>query len=98
MAKYVCRNCGKTYEYCRGCSLSPIIHKMQGYCSKTCQEEAQNQKIEEVIRKDVEVVIEHEDIPTSEEEIVECPHFFAEIELEEENETDDNEQDYREDV
>lgn len=100
MDKHVCKNpnCGKIFSYCRGCLLSPISYKENGYCSKTCQEEARNQKIEEVIQPDVEVVIEYEDISTSEEEIVECPHFFAEIELEEENETDDNEQDYREDV
>lgn len=66
MAKYVCRNCGVTYEYCRGCLLSPILYKSAGFCSAKCHEEYKNQK--EVIRKDVEVVIEHEDIPTSEEE------------------------------
>ena len=68
MSKYVCRNCGITYEYCRGCLLSPIPYKAIGFCSQKCHDEFKNKQREEVIHKDVEVVIEHEDIPTSEEE------------------------------
>lgn len=64
MEKHICRYCGKTYSYCRGCLLSPISYKENGYCSKTCQETAQNQK--EVIREDVEVVVENKDTSTSE--------------------------------
>lgn len=66
MDKHICKQCGQTYSYCRGCLLSPISYKENGYCSKACQEAAQKQR-EEVIHKDVEVVIEHEDIPTSKE-------------------------------
>ena len=65
MEKHICRQCGKTYSYCRGCLLSPISYRENGYCSKTCQDEAQ--KIEEVIPvEDVEVVINEEDISTFE--------------------------------
>ena len=64
MAQYICKQCGNTYDYCRGCLLSPISYKENGYCSKTCQEAAQNQK--EVIQQDVEVVINNEDTSASE--------------------------------
>ena len=78
MKKHTCKNCGKTYEYCRGCLLSPISYKEAGYCSKTCFEESKAPKIEEVIPVvDVEVVVE-EDTSTSEEDNVEYPYFFAE--------------------
>ena len=66
MKKHICRNCGLTYEYCRGCLLSPISYKENGYCSKICQE-ASKTKIEEVIPKeDVEVVITDRDTSMSE--------------------------------
>ena len=68
MKKHICKNCGRIFEYCRGCLLSPILYKEEGFCSKECSNEFKNKQREEVIRKDVEVVIEHEDIPTSEEE------------------------------
>ena len=76
MEKHICRNCGKIYSYCRGCLLLPISYKENGYCSKACEEASKNQKIEEVIQPDVEVVIEHEDIPTSEEEQQSVLIFF----------------------
>ena len=68
MDKHICKNpdCGKIYSYCRGCLLSPISYKENGYCSNTCQELAQ--KIKEVIQQDVEVVITNKDTSTSEEE------------------------------
>ena len=52
MEKHICRYCGKTYSYCRGCLLSPISYKENGYCSKECQEASK-----EVVQKDVEVVV-----------------------------------------
>lgn len=68
MKKHICRNCGLTYEYCRGCLLSPISYKENGFCSKTCQDISKN-KIEEIIpAEDVEVVITDEGTTTSEEE------------------------------
>ena len=68
MSKYVCRNCGVAYEYCRGCYLSPILYKSMGFCSQKCHDEFKNPKIEEVIQPDVEVVITNKDTPTSEAE------------------------------
>jgi hypothetical protein len=61
MQQHVCKQCKEIYSYCRGCLLRPISYKENGYCSQTCQEAAK-----EVIQQDVEVVIENEDISTSE--------------------------------
>jgi hypothetical protein len=97
MKKHTCKNCGKTFEYCRGCLLSPISYKEAGYCSKACYEESKTPKIEEVIPVvDVEVVIE-EDTSTSEEENVEYPYFFSttedsETDIEEEKTINDHKQ------
>lgn len=69
MKKHICKNCGLVFDYCRGCLLSPIPYKEAGFCSKKCSAEFKTPKqIEEVIQQDVEVVIEHEGISTSEEE------------------------------
>ena len=67
MKKHICKNpaCGKTYEYCRGCLLSPISYRENGYCSKTCQETHKNQK-EVIPTEDVEVFITDRDTSTSE--------------------------------
>lgn len=64
MRKHICKQCQKTYDYCRGCLISPILYKELGFCSQKCHDEFKNQK--EVIRKDVEVVVESEDTSTSE--------------------------------
>ena len=63
MKKHICRNCGATYTYCRGCLISPIIYKEVGFCSQKCHDEFINKK--EVIQQDVEVVITNKDTPTS---------------------------------
>lgn len=63
MEKHICKQCQKTYSYCRGCLLSPISYKENGYCSKECYEASKNQK--EVIQKDVEVVVNNEDTSAS---------------------------------
>jgi hypothetical protein len=66
MKKHMCKQCNRTYEYCRGCLLSPISYKEHGFCSTTCEETFKN-KIEEVIpAEDVEVIITDRDISTSE--------------------------------
>lgn len=66
MKKHICKHCNKIYEYCRGCLLSPISYKENGYCSKICEEASQN-KLEEVIpAEDVEVIITDRDTSTSE--------------------------------
>ena len=83
MKKHTCKNCGRIFEYCRGCLLSPILHKDAGYCSKACYEESKTPKIEEVVQvEDVEVVVIDEDTSTSEKEMVEYPNFFTETEVE----------------
>lgn len=83
MKKHTCKNCGRIFEYCRGCLLSPIPHKDAGYCSKACYEESKTPKIEEVAPvEDVEVVVTDRDTSTSEEEIVEYPNFFTAVEPE----------------
>ena len=61
--KHICAQCQKIYDYCRGCLISPILYKELGFCSEKCYEEFKNQK--EVIRKDVEVVVNDKDTPTS---------------------------------
>jgi hypothetical protein len=63
MDQHICKNCQKIYSYCRGCLLSPISYRENGYCSESCQEAAKNQK--EVIQQDVEVVITDRDISAS---------------------------------
>ena len=68
MKTHICQNpnCGKIYQYCRGCLISPILYKELGFCSEKCHNEFKKQK--EVIQQDVEVVITDEDTSTSEEE------------------------------
>jgi hypothetical protein len=95
MKKHICKQCGKTYEYCRGCLLSPISYKENGYCSLTCQEAFKN-KIEEVVPvEDVEVVVIEEDTSTPIEEAIEYPYFFTATEEEViEEKEENNEDDY----
>ena len=98
MKKHICKQCNKIYEYCRGCLLSPISYKENGYCSKTCEDASKN-KIEEVVpSEDVEVVVIEEDTSTPTEEASEYPYFFTatEIDEKEENEEDDNIENYGE--
>lgn len=66
MKKYICKQCGDIYEYCRGCLLSPVPHKENGFCSKTCEEAFKNKVEEVILREDVEVIITDRDISTSE--------------------------------
>ena len=98
MKKHICKQCNRIYEYCRGCLLSPISYKENGFCSEICQE-AFKTKIEEVVpTEDVEVVvINEEDTSTPREEAIEYPYFFTATEKEiieekEENKEDDYEQ------
>ena len=102
MKKHICKQCNKIYEYCRGCLLSPISYKENGYCCKTCEEASKN-KIEEVVPvEDVEVVvINEEDTSTPKEEAIEYPYFFTateedEIDDKEENDINDHKQNYGE--
>lgn len=77
MKKHTCKNCGHTFEYCRGCLLSPIPHKDAGYCSKACYEESKTPKVEEIVPvEDVEVVVIDEDTSTSDKEET-VSYFFS---------------------
>lgn len=31
---YTCRVCGKTYDYCEKCAITPEPHKGNGFCTK----------------------------------------------------------------
>ena len=31
-----CLTCGKTFEYCRRCVITPVIYKAEGFCSEEC--------------------------------------------------------------
>ena len=94
MKKHICKQCNKIYEYCRGCLLSPISYKENGFCSEICQE-AFNNKIEEVVpTEDVEVVvINEEDTSTPTEEAIEYPYFFTATEEETIEEKEENKED-----
>ena len=50
MKKHICKQCNKVYEYCRGCLLSPISYKENGYCSETCYEASKN-KVESIVEE-----------------------------------------------
>lgn len=103
MKKHICKQCNKIYEYCRGCLLSPISYKENGFCSETCQE-AFKTKTEEVVPiEDVEVVVIEEDTSTPIEDAAEYPYFFTAteeeiIEEKEENDINDYEQNYGEEL
>lgn len=66
MKKHICKNCGRTFEYCRGCLLLPIPYKGAGFCSKECQD-AFNKKSEEVTNVDLGVVLNDKGIETTSE-------------------------------
>ena len=67
MKKHICKQCNKVYEYCRGCLLSPISYKENGYCSNSCYE-ASKIKVEPVVEDVVETIL-IEDIAPVEAEI-----------------------------
>ena len=56
MKKHICKQCNKVYEYCRGCLLSPISYKENGYCSETCYEASKN-KVEPIVEDVIETII-----------------------------------------
>jgi hypothetical protein len=96
MNRHTCKHCNNVFKYCRSCLITPIPYKDAGYCSIECYKAS---KIEEVVPvADVEIVINDEDISTSEEETVEHPHSFYEFVEEEENEEDGYEQDYSQEL
>lgn len=39
MARYnehKCLTCGKTFDYCRRCVITPVVYKAEGFCSEEC--------------------------------------------------------------
>lgn len=100
MSVHVCKQCGLRFEYCRSCVFKPIYYKDLGFCSKACFAES---KKEVIPTEDVEVVVIEEDTSTPKEDAIEYPYFFTtteedEVDIKEENDTNDNEQDYGEDI
>ena len=62
MKKHICKQCNKVYEYCRGCLLSPISYKEDGYCSNSCYE-ASKIKVESVVEDVAETIFVEDIIP-----------------------------------
>ena len=83
MKKHICKQCNKVYEYCRGCLLSPISYKENGYCSNSCYE-ASKIKVEPVVEDVVETIL-IEDIAPVETEM--SSEVEAEISVEVESKT-----------
>lgn len=78
MAKYICKKCGREFEYCRGCHLLPVPHMRDGFCSKSCQEAYKNikevQPIEEIQVEEIKMD-QTEDSQTSSFNTEECISF-----------------------
>lgn len=36
--EHTCLVCGKSFYYCRSCTVNPIKHLAEGFCSETCAE------------------------------------------------------------
>lgn len=36
MDRYICKQCGRPYNYCRACVLKPIPWRAAGFCSREC--------------------------------------------------------------
>ena len=62
MDRHICKQCGRAFNYCRGCVLKPIPYKAAGFCSTECSAAF---KIEEVVpQEDVEVVVKNDEDTT----------------------------------
>lgn len=91
MKKHICKQCSKTFEYCRGCLLSPILYKENGFCSKECYEASKIEIPEKIEIETIEVeipIVETEEVfienEVSEEEIL-----IEDIEIESNEDEDD---------
>jgi hypothetical protein len=51
MDKHICKQCGKTFNYCRACVFKKIPYKEAGFCSTECSAEFKKPKpvIEEIV-------------------------------------------------
>ena len=36
--EHKCLACGKIFDYCRRCVITPVIYKAEGFCSEECSE------------------------------------------------------------
>lgn len=36
--EYKCLTCGQIFEYCRRCVITPVIYKVEGFCSENCSD------------------------------------------------------------
>ena len=34
--EHICMACGKVYEYCSRCVITPVVHHAEGFCSEEC--------------------------------------------------------------
>ena len=34
--EHKCFTCGKVFEYCRRCAVTPVVHMAEGFCSEEC--------------------------------------------------------------
>ena len=80
MDKYICKQCGKVFNYCRACAFKKIPYKEAGFCSQECSANFKINKhmLEKIVPiemdfvpmvENVEVVIENDkDMTISENE------------------------------
>lgn len=62
MDRYICKQCGRAYNYCRACVLKPIPWRAAGFCSRECSAAFKAPKIEipetiEISENEIEVEI-----------------------------------------
>lgn len=67
--KYTCNICGKVYDYCRACLLTPIPHKESGFCSIECYRVSKNNVVPTVDIEDVQPIEEETSVEAEAETI-----------------------------
>lgn len=62
MDRYVCKQCGRAYNYCRACVLKPIPWRAAGFCSRECSAafKAPKTEIPEIVEVSTDVINELE--------------------------------------
>lgn len=46
MDRYICKQCGRAFNYCRACVLKPIPWRAAGFCSRECSAAFKAPKVE----------------------------------------------------
>lgn len=36
--EHKCLACGRIFDYCRRCAITPVVYKAEGFCSEKCSE------------------------------------------------------------